>query len=130
MATDTHPTITTDMEELESLRLETLNHRMDNHRRRVVDPMQLQAQRNLDASIEALKQSHQSNLQAATKAALESDADFVASRSEQVKCINTLIEKYTDELPDGYAVTVLNPETQTLTGEYNPAARGLPIDTP
>lgn len=118
------------MEQLDALTLENLDHRVKREQRRVAEPIKAAFQAKLTAAITKLQNQHQAVLQQTVAKSCAADEKFKEARAAQVDAINTAIDKYTELLPEGHAVNILNPEEQKIVSKYDPDGRGQKLEVP
>lgn len=119
-----------EMDELDALKLENLDHRVKRHQRRIGDPLKAAYQAKLSGAIDQLQKAHQAALGKDLETACLADEEFKKASAAQVLAVNEAIAKYTEQLPEGHAVQILNPEDRKIVSKYDPDARGKTLAVP
>jgi len=61
--------------------------------------------------------------------ALENDSAFQKTSEKQKKAINEIIESSANKLPEGYAITRIDPDNGSFEAEYDPERANQLIET-
>lgn len=105
---DTGPVVLP-LEELHMLRLTLLNKEVAEAQAAVAKPLQAEAEQALQQAIQA---------------GLSGDAAYTKVNAARTVAINAVLDAVQEQLPPGYAVVKISPESSEIVAEFRPEASG------
>jgi hypothetical protein len=118
------------MDEIDALRLEASQSRLNAARNRIKGPLVQASQRALDSDIAELRARHELKLRERVAEAFAADEEFNRLRVEDAKAVNSVFNIYEARLPEGHAVSEIKFEDMEIVSEYAPERRGKRLDVP
>jgi len=102
---DVKHTITKPLDDLYKYKLQVLNKEFEDAKAAVAGP---------------IRDVYQQELLTKIKAAVKADPKCQQAHKERAKCINELLDKLTEDLPEGYAISMISPEKGEYSADYKP----------